>query len=438
MSIEASASISESWANLEGHVVDGVFPLHRYLGGSDLSGVFLSASRKQDSTQVALKLIPVAPAAGERLSRWRAAMGLHHPHLLRLLESGRCQLGGALYLYVVMEYADQNLAQLLERRALTEEEAREMMAPVLSALGHVHDKGFVHAGLKPSNVLVVGDQLKLASDTIRPMGEVIDSTIAGDVLGLGVTVCEALTRRSPSGLRGEGSVELPAELPAAFREMVTRCVSRKPQDRPRLSELAAWTRGEPVFSAPTRGSASASSAAPDLTSRASTPVTAKRAEQVKVPPAPAPVAQVPATSMPAPRAPTAQAPAASAAQATSQVSSAGEPSKPRIVSLAIGVIAIFAATLAIMRTLGTDDAPPSSSVVADAAAVPDLDVTPQSEPTSFESSEAAPQRTAFTPGAHSAPVENPADVEVPIAPTEIHQEIPEVPSAAEEYVSPCE
>src|SRR5207249_8045755 len=78
---------------------------------------------------------------------------------------------GPTHLYVVMELADQNLAQLLTQRALTEDEAREMLPPTLSALAFLHDRNLVHRQLKPANMLAVGDQLKLASDTICHFGD---------------------------------------------------------------------------------------------------------------------------------------------------------------------------------------------------------------------------------------------------------------------------
>src|SRR5208282_4531032 len=91
--------------------------------------------------------------------------------LLGLVEWGGCQLEGLPYLYLVMEYADQTLAQLLQRRSLTEDEAREMLAPMLDALTFLQGQGLVQGQLKPANILVVGDQLKLASDTVRRVGE---------------------------------------------------------------------------------------------------------------------------------------------------------------------------------------------------------------------------------------------------------------------------
>src|SRR6185295_15158612 len=178
---------------------------------------------------------------------------LGHPGLLRLLEAGRCQLEGLNYLYLVMEYSDQNLAQLLERRALTEDEVREMLPPVLGALTFLHERNFVQARLTPANILVVGDQIKLASDTIRAVGDLSDRVgampahepseardgayvSAGDVWALGVILCEALIRQQLSGLHDPaGSFSLPPELSPGFMELIARCLSRSPADRPTIA-----------------------------------------------------------------------------------------------------------------------------------------------------------------------------------------------------------
>jgi TonB family protein len=268
MSAEASSSVSGVWASLEGHVLNGVFPLHRCIGSSDHSGVFISESAQRTPPEIAIKLVPViSTPAPLQLSRWLTAANLSHPHLLRIFEAGKCEVDGLHYLYAVMEYADQTLGQLLEHRAMTEDEAREMLVPTLSALAFLHGKNFVQGHLKPSNVLVVGDQLKLANDTNRLVDEVGEGvgtlsvyhppeardgrcSTAGDIWALGVTICEALTRRQPSGLRGGGdSAGLPPLSPA-FREFVARCVRRSPHDRPEVGALEAWVRGQPLAPPP--------------------------------------------------------------------------------------------------------------------------------------------------------------------------------------------
>jgi serine/threonine protein kinase len=167
---------TEVWTKWTGQVVDGLFPLESCIGNSDHSAVFLTENPARSAAKAALKLVPAVPTFAERqLARWNTAVGLSHPHLIRLLHAGRYQLAENQYLYVVMEYADQNLAELLLHRALTREEAWELLLPTVDALAFLHRKHLVQGHLKPSNILVVGDTLKLSSDTIRAAGEVAGS-----------------------------------------------------------------------------------------------------------------------------------------------------------------------------------------------------------------------------------------------------------------------
>ena len=262
MSVEPSELMSEAWTRWQGHVINGVFPLGRFLGCSDHSGVFLTKAAERHPSEIAIKLVPADRALAQSLlPRWKRAGRLAHPHLLRLLEWGGCQLDGLPYLYTVMEYADQTLAQLLLRRALMDDEAREMLPAILDALAFLHGQDLVQGQLKPANILVVGDQLKLASDTIRRVSEgaigsdsptVYDppevrygsSSTAGDVWSLGVSLFEALARRPPAGLREPREpVLLPADFSPLFRDIVARCLSLDPQGRPSVSALLAWARG---------------------------------------------------------------------------------------------------------------------------------------------------------------------------------------------------
>ena len=247
---------SEIWTRWEGQPVNGAFPLRRCLGSSDHSGVFLTEYAERNLPNVALKLVPAIPTLAEsQLSHWSVAARLEHPNLIRLFATGRCQLGGSHYLYVVMDYAEQNLAQLLQHRALTEAEVREMLPLTLEALAFLHSRDMVQGQLKPSNVLVVGNRLALASDTIRPADEATASigmlsiynppeardgsfSTAGDVWALGVTLCQALTQRVPlrSGERRDLAV-LPPDIPVAFNTILRRCLARNPAERPSVADL---------------------------------------------------------------------------------------------------------------------------------------------------------------------------------------------------------
>jgi outer membrane biosynthesis protein TonB len=247
---------TEVWVGWENQVVNSAYPLRRWLGGSNHSAVFLTEYRPEGITQAAIKLVPADTLETEaQLVQWGTAATLNHPHLIRLFDVGRCHIGGRVYLYVVMEYADQTLAQLLPRRALSPDETRDMLIPALSALNFLHRNGLVQGQVKPTNLLVVGDTLKLASDTIRSAGklssgilraslhdppELKDGEIgpAGDIWGLGVTLVEALTQHPPSWPDSKAeTVSLTASIPPLFVDTVRRCLNRTPSARPTAGEL---------------------------------------------------------------------------------------------------------------------------------------------------------------------------------------------------------
>src|SRR5260221_1392500 len=107
-----------------------------------------------------------------------------------------------------------------------------MLAPVLAALDFLHESGFVHAGLKPSNLHDVGDNVKLSSDRILAAGESSSAWPlaapfaapesvqfpASDIWSLGFTLCETLSQTLPVQ-SAPGKFSLPA-LPAPFSEIV--------------------------------------------------------------------------------------------------------------------------------------------------------------------------------------------------------------------------
>ena len=269
MSVEPGGLISDVWTRWQGHVIRDAFPLTRCIGYSDHSGVFLTTSAALAAAEVAVKLMPADRALAElQLPRWKKAGGIVHPHLLRLLQWGGCQLDGLPFLYVVMDHADQTLAQVLQRRALTDDEAREMLVPTLDALAFLHGQDLVHGQLKPANILGVGDQLKLASDTIHRVSEAAMSdraptvydppearngsiSTAGDIWALGVCLYEALSRHPPTGWGGSSdAIALPADFSPAFRDVVARCLNPSPQNRPSATELVAWVRGQAAQTAP--------------------------------------------------------------------------------------------------------------------------------------------------------------------------------------------
>ena len=279
----------EIWTKWESQIVNGLFPLRRFLGRSNHSVVFLTEFRAQNLPKAAIKLVPADPAVDEsQLARWQRVAALSHPHLIRILDSGRCKLGGHPFLFVVMEYAEQTLAQILPHRPLTPDEVREMLIPTLDALAYLHRKNLVQGQLKPVNFLVVNDQLKLASDTIRSAGDpaivsakpsVYDPPeakngaieAAGDVWSLGITLVEALTQ-NPAAALGDSSDPLTG--------VVRRCLTPNPAGRPTIPDLQ--TQFSPA--SPAHASAAHASAAPPA------PPVSRLPADMKVPGKPAPAA----------------------------------------------------------------------------------------------------------------------------------------------------
>ncbi|HET7100898.1 MAG TPA: protein kinase, partial [Terriglobia bacterium] len=155
----------QRWKQWEGQTLDGKFHLREYLGGSERSAVFLTGDRERGVEKAAIKLIPADPADAKlQLSRWKEAAKLSHPHLIRLFQTGRCRLEDRDLLYLVMEYAELDLSQVLSKVPFPPEETRETLRVVLDTLAYLHGKGFVHGRLKPANIMSVDGQLKLSSD----------------------------------------------------------------------------------------------------------------------------------------------------------------------------------------------------------------------------------------------------------------------------------
>src|SRR6185437_9098148 len=160
-------------------------------------------------------------------------------------------------LYVVMEYAEEMLSEVLPARSLTPNEAREMLGPVLEALAYLHGKGLVHGHLTPSNVLVINDQLKLSVDRVHAADEAggvpprfddYDApeaareklTAAADVWSLGVLLVEALTQHPPAWDRlGGGEPVVPESLPQPFGEIARECLKMDPARRCSLAAIQA-------------------------------------------------------------------------------------------------------------------------------------------------------------------------------------------------------
>ena len=235
-----------SWV---GQSVDGRFPLQKYLGGSATCAVFLTQIQGAEAKAVIKLILANTCDPDAQLAVWRDTGKLSHPHLIRILDGGRCWLAGNELIFVVTEYAEENLGEVLPRRALTAAEGYAMLRPVLEGLKYLHGLGLVHGHLRPSNIMAVDEQLKISSDGIHATGE-IDTpretsiydppefaqgriSSASDIWSLGATLTEALTNQSN---RENGVYR---GLPKPFAEIVQNALRDEPAARWTVDDIEA-------------------------------------------------------------------------------------------------------------------------------------------------------------------------------------------------------
>ena len=248
--------MSETRLRWIGQSIAGRYLLGRFLGGTDRSAVFATEIVHARSQKVVIKLIPAdGIVIGRQLARWKAISALSHVNLLKILDYGKCDLDGAAHLYVVMEHADEDLGEILPQRALSTDETRGMIEPVIEALTFLHGQNLVHTRVHPGNVLAIGDQIKLSSDSISPKGEWVSfAASAGafsppewnagptdtseDVWSLGATVVAALTQAAPA-FGEEGDLTLPADLTEPFSEIARASLKKDPAQRITMARIRA-------------------------------------------------------------------------------------------------------------------------------------------------------------------------------------------------------
>ena len=250
------------------------YELGEVLGRGGMADVHRATDRLLHR-EVAIKVLrDVAGDDGDRArftGEARTLAGLSHPGLVMVLDAG---LAGdsSEQPYLVMELVEgTTLAEVVRGGPVPLERLREIGVRVAEALGYAHGQGVVHRDVKPSNVLVDGTgRIKLADFGIAKLlgdtashtrtGMTIGSaaylspeqvrgepiTVAADVYSLGLVLLESITgERAYPGPAMEAAVarlhrapEVPAHLPAPWRELLPAMLGEDPAGRPRAVEVA--------------------------------------------------------------------------------------------------------------------------------------------------------------------------------------------------------
>ncbi len=253
-----------------GDVIAGRFEIERLAGYGGMGAVYLARDLAADSA-VALKILQ-RTSLDERLAREAQLLAeLRHPRIVRYVAHGRAESGEH---YLAMEWLEgEDLAQRLEREALSLAETLTLATAVAEGLGAAHARGIIHRDVKPSNIFLVDrqvDRLKLLDFGVaRGRGEhkatrtgvtlgtpgymapeqargSRDVDARADVFSLGCVLFECLTGRA--AFVGEQVMALLAKIllesppraselhpgvPPALDELVARMMSKDVEARPR-------------------------------------------------------------------------------------------------------------------------------------------------------------------------------------------------------------
>ncbi|HEV3023117.1 MAG TPA: serine/threonine-protein kinase, partial [Pirellulales bacterium] len=129
-------------------------------------GVVFKARQTSLGRMVALKMILASHlASAEQVRRFaaeaKAAAGLRHSHIVRLLDSG--EVGGQPFL--AMDYIEgTNLAALTAHGPVDPPTAARLIASLARAVDYLHRQGVIHRDLKPSNILLDADGQPYVTD----------------------------------------------------------------------------------------------------------------------------------------------------------------------------------------------------------------------------------------------------------------------------------
>jgi eukaryotic-like serine/threonine-protein kinase len=273
-------------------------------------GVVYRARDTHLDRDVALKILPPARNSDpERRRRFvqeaKSASSLNHPYIVTIHDINTTPDG---VIYIAMEYVEgKTLEQLIDNTGLPVPQVVRCGARIADALSCAHAAGIVHRDLKPSNVMVndrghvklmdfglakltepktdesAGSSITLTAEGIvlgttaymspeQAEGKPVDSR--SDIFSFGAVLYEMLSgKRAFAGGSQASTItailarepaplgEFVQNVPATLEDLTTRCLQKKPEDRPQqmdevraaLDEMrAALESGRHVSLAPRR------------------------------------------------------------------------------------------------------------------------------------------------------------------------------------------
>jgi serine/threonine protein kinase/tetratricopeptide (TPR) repeat protein len=274
-------------------VIADRFEIEALVGSGGMGDVFRAHDRLTGG-RVAIKVLHGSmPRDAERFRREAQVLAeLSHPRVVKYVAHGMTPANRP---YIAMEWLEgEDLAERLSKSGVTIEEAVTIGKRVAEGLSVLHDKGFLHRDVKPSNLFLLGNDVHkvklLDLGIVRSVNPTRVATKSGitvgtpgymapeqargareldarvDVFALGCVLFECLAGRpafvgeNMAALLAKILLEPPGrvrdlrpEVPEALDDLVARMLAKEPVERPAngaaaLRELDALRLGSSVES----------------------------------------------------------------------------------------------------------------------------------------------------------------------------------------------
>jgi serine/threonine protein kinase len=240
--------------------------------GSGANSAILHIRRQADSTQYALKVVPIdGPDDQKYLEQaeheYQVSQKLNHPNLIKVVafEPVKDWLFRVKKVHLLLEYVNGKTLDLIPPLSLPK--LVRVLEQVAAALEHMHRRGVLHADMKPNNVMlsragevkvldyglawikgapkqrVQGTPEYMAPETAKR--KVINERT--DIFNFGATMYRLLTFKLPPSTIPDGEMDVDAELwqrqlkpvteinagcPKDLADLIHRCLSFSALKRP--------------------------------------------------------------------------------------------------------------------------------------------------------------------------------------------------------------